>query len=403
MPCLGRLGNPCLCVGMPLVNPLQMVWARETAGLTRERAAAALAIQEERLAELEESGEPSGSQLAAMVKLYRRPLLVFYLAEPPAPSKTGEDFRSSATTSRDPDMEARLVALLRDIRTRQLLIRNVLIEDEEAVPIDFIGSLGRNVPRAALLAAMREILDTPISELRAQRTPEDTFKILRRSLEDKGIFVLLAGDLGSSHSAIDNVIFRGFAIADKWAPFIVINDKDAKTAWSFTLLHELAHLLTGAGGVSGSNSGADVIERLCNDVAGEFLLPNAELDKLGELIAGLNNPQEITPLVIQFANERRVSPDLVAYRSLRGRLLDQPTWIEVQRLLSERLQRLRQERIEQPARSGGANYYIVRRHRLGNLVSFTRRALSTGALSPTKAALVLGVKPRNVRTLVEAG
>jgi len=33
-------------------------------------------------------------------------------------------------------------------------------------------------------------------------------------------------------------------------PFIVINDQDARAAWSFTALHEVAHLGLGTTGVS---------------------------------------------------------------------------------------------------------------------------------------------------------
>src|SRR3546814_16138482 len=66
-------------------------------------------------------------------------------------------------------------------------------------------------------------------------------------------YVLLIGNLGSHHSAIDIDAFRGFALADPIAPFVVINDRDAKTAWSFTLLHEVAHLWIGATGVSGGH------------------------------------------------------------------------------------------------------------------------------------------------------
>ena len=75
--------------------------------------------------------------------------------------------------------------------------------------------------------------------------------MLRAKVESAGVFVLLIGNLGSHHSALGLEAFRGFALADPIAPFIVINDQDAKAAWSFTLLHELAHLWVGATGVSG--------------------------------------------------------------------------------------------------------------------------------------------------------
>jgi len=37
-----------------------------------------------------------------------------------------------------------------------------------------------------------------------------------------GIFVLLIGDLGSYHTAFDLEVFRGFALSDDIAPFIII-------------------------------------------------------------------------------------------------------------------------------------------------------------------------------------
>src|SRR3546814_3348390 len=103
-------------------------------------------------------------------------------------------------------------------------------------------------------------------------------RVLFRS-EAAWIYVLLIGNLGSHHSAIDIDAFRGFALADPIAPFVVINDRDAKTAWSFTLLHEVAHLWIGATGVSGGHFEGST-EQFCNDVASSFLLPPRELAQL---------------------------------------------------------------------------------------------------------------------------
>ncbi len=104
--------------------------------------------------------------------------------------------------------------------------------------------------------------------------------LLRSKVEAVGIFVLLIGNLGSHHTAISVEAFRGFALADTVAPFIVINDQDAAVAWSFTLLHELAHLWLGKTGVSGRRPDAQ-IEKFCNDVAALILLPQHELPAIG--------------------------------------------------------------------------------------------------------------------------
>lgn len=50
---------------------------------------------------------------------------------------------------------------------------------------------------------------------------------------------------------------------------------------------------------------------------------------------------------------------------------------------------------------GGPNYYVVCRHRLGSaLLRLVGRCMSEGLLAPTKAARILGVKPRSVEPLL---
>jgi Zn-dependent peptidase ImmA (M78 family) len=92
-----------------------------------------------------------------------------------------------------------------------------------------------------------------LSDFRSQSSAEEAFSFLRSRAEEVGVFVLLKGDLGSHHTAIDLQTFRGFALADPVAPFVVINDQDSKSAWSFTLIHELAHLWLGQTGVRTRN------------------------------------------------------------------------------------------------------------------------------------------------------
>ena len=127
---------------------------------------------------------------------------------------------------------------------------------------------------APMLALLEQSLQVSRDELRAEPGPDAAFKRLRDAAEQAGVFVLLMGDLGNYHSAISVETFRGFAIADPVAPFIAINDRDSHAAWSFTLLHELAHLCLGQTGISALRGDAEV-ERFCNLVAGEFLLPGA--------------------------------------------------------------------------------------------------------------------------------
>lgn len=390
---------------MPVVTPSILRWARESAGLSLEEAAAKVGINAsrgdsgaDRLLALEtEKGEVSRPVLLKMAKIYRRPLVSFYLDEPPARGDRGEDFRT--LPDRHTGGEPLVDALVRDIRSRQAVVRAVQVEEEEAGALPFIGSMSRNDGVGPVLASIRQGLGLDLTAFRAQGSAEAGFALLRSRVEAAGIYVLLIGNLGSHHSAIDVDAFRGFALADPIAPFVVINDQDAKTAWSFTLLHEVAHLWIGATGVSGGHfEGA--VEQFCNDVASAFLVPQPELDELP--ITLTTDRSEAARLIGEFARERLVSRSLVAYRLFRRDKIDQPTWRALtDTFRAQWLQRRAVQRERNREKAGGPNPYVIRRHRLGAaLLNFVARNMSEGVLTPTRASKLLGVQPRSVHTLL---
>jgi Zn-dependent peptidase ImmA (M78 family) len=391
---------------MTTLNSEIFTWARNTAGLSADEAASKLGFNNtrdrsaaDRLKALEAGDEePSRSVLLKMAKTYRRSLLVFYLPEPPRTGDRGQDFRTVPGAPL-PHFNPILDTLIRDIRGRQTIVRTVL-EETELQATDFIGSASINDPTEILAARISERLNFSLPDFRKQATVETSFSYLREKVEAAGVYVLLLGNLGSHHTNISVDTFRGFAIADKIAPFIVINDQDARAAWSFTALHEVAHLWLGTTGISGASIEAR-IERYCNDVAGEILLPTAELRTLGNLRRA--PLQSLIETVSTFAAVRKVSRAMVAYKLLRTDVIAEATWLQLADHFRREwiASRTRQEAEEGDNGDGGPSYYVVKRHRLGNaLLETVRRSLSEGLLTHTKAAQVLGVKPRNVDPLL---
>ena len=390
---------------MPSINPEILVWAREAAGLSIDEAVAKLGVNEargiaaaDRLRALETGrGAPSRALLLKMAKVYRRPLLTFYMSAPPRRGDRGQDFRT--LPERQTNAEPLVDALIRDIRARQSMVRAILVDEEEVAPLQFVGSMTMEDGVGAVLASIRQTLTFDLAGFRAQGSADAAFSLLRAKVEAAGVFVLLVGNLGSHHSALDVKAFRGFALADPIAPFVVINDQDAKAAWSFTLLHELAHLWLGATGVSGRFAEGQV-ERFCNDVASHFLLPNTELELVG--VNRRSDRQAAALAISRFAEDRLLSRTMVAYRLFRAGALSGASWQE----LSEQFEsEWRQNRAGQRERNrdldGGPNYYVIRRHRLGfALLRFVARNMSEGSLTPTKAAKGLGVKARSVQPLL---
>lgn len=402
------------------VNPEILIWARETAGLSIADAADKIGLSSsetasaiDKLAEFEAGVKsPTRNQLAKIATVYRRPLIAFYMAAPPPRGERGEDFRTHSADVSDRE-NALLDALLRDIRGRQEMVRSLLEDEEEAVRLSFVG--GANISDGAHSVA-REINDAlGLSEDRRGRSggPDRLFKEIRSRCERLGVFVLLVGDLGSHHSVLTDSVFRGFALADEIAPFIVINDQDAKAARAFTLIHELTHIWIGQSGVSGGgDDDAEAtpkgrIERFCNDVASEVLLPAAALtERPTGLVA---DDKEVAGRAIErIADTWSVSEPMVAYRFLRMGWISNAIYRQLRADYAARWRAVKaQEKAKAKEAESGPSYYVVKQHKLGNaLIGVVQRTLRDNLLTHTKAAKVLGVKPSSVEPLLrrfEAG
>jgi len=359
----------------------------------------------DRLAALESSDEgtePTRALLTRMAKQYRRPLLTFYLTAPPRKGDRGQDFRTLPEDHSDAD-EALLDALIRDVKARQSMVRAMLEDEEDTEHLPFVGSLRISQGVSAVLSSIQQTIQLDIAEFRAEPSASDAFTVLRDRVEAAGIFVLLIGNLGSHHTAIDLETFRGFALADDIAPFVIINDQDAHSAWSFTLLHELVHIWLGQTGVSGLSAEIS-IEKFCNDVASEFLLPRSDIQQLD--VDAATDLQSAQRRIAQFAMDRNLSASMVAYKLHRMGTLDFERW----KLLSQTFRRMwidrrndrRRRAREQETR--GPSYYRLRRHRIGKaLINLVDSMMHAGAITTSKAGIVLGVKAKNVQNLLGAG
>ena len=391
---------------MVAVNPEILKWARETAGLDVEDVAFKIFTNGKKLTAVEklkllESGdkEPTRPQLNKMSKAYHQPLLTFYLSEPPKRGDRGEDFRNLPQRKTDQKGNARLDFLMRNIKASQNLVHNLLQDGDDFLPLPFVNSATRSMGVERVAKDIVNTLEFDLTTFRKQNTSSDAFKYLRQRVENSGIFVLLASDLGSHHSTIPLEIFRGFAFADPIAPFIVINRQDAVSAWSFTALHEVTHLWLGRSGVSGIWGEAEV-ERFCDSVAASILLPAAELNDLPSLL--LTDVEEAAAEISKFAAAINVSRTMVAYNLLKQDQMRQSIWHALRaRFAVEWENRKDYERASRRQKESGLSYYAVRRYHLGPaLVGLAKYFVSTGELTPSKAGVVLGVNPAKVYRLL---
>src|SRR6266511_1294042 len=132
---------------MAHVNPALITWARETAGFsTPAEAAAQLKIEEAQLVAWEDPAseeKPSIPQLRKLAALFRRPLAVFYMAEPPRRFAVMRDLRRLPGTG----PRHYSPALQLEIRTAN---------ERRELALELAADLDRRLSKFALAAKGRE-------------------------------------------------------------------------------------------------------------------------------------------------------------------------------------------------------------------------------------------------------
>ena len=257
------------------VNPKLLVWAREDAGLALAEAAQKLRIQIDLFEAWEEGIErPTIPQMRRIADLYKRPLALFYLSERPKGFMVIRDFRRLPGE--------KLVGYSPELRVsmrRAQECRRIAFELAEEVDTRF-KSFGMRCNLADspddVAARVRDTLSVTIAEQMQWREAGRAFRAWRERCENASVLVFQA-------SSFSPEVARGFSIAEDVLPVIVVNRKDALSGRTFTLLHELTHILLHQGGVCDLRQSArrstdeERIEVFCNAVAGSALVPTEHL------------------------------------------------------------------------------------------------------------------------------
>ena len=151
---------------------------------------------------------------------------------------------------------------------------------------------------------IRDVLGFALAARREMSTWTDALRLFIEQADAAGIMVMCSGVvLNNNRRHLNPQEFRGFAITDDLAPVIFINGSDSKSAQMFTLAHELAHIWLGQSAVSDAEAGrlpTDEIERWCNQVAAELLVPLDVLRSDYRPANGLQAELSRPPLWVRF-------------------------------------------------------------------------------------------------------
>ncbi len=217
------------------------------------------------------------------------PIGYLFLPEPPVEPIPIPDFRTIAGTeiaSPSPD----LLDTLYLCQQRQAWYRDhARSVGEPARP--FVGSVSVADDVVAVAEDMRKRLSFDLEARRASRTWTEALRAFIGQADEIGVLVMCSGVVGNdNHRKLDPREFRGFALVDDLAPVVFVNGADTKAAQMFTLAHELAHVWLGESALSDAGpllSPDQGVERWCNEVAAELLVPlnvvRAELDRTADV------------------------------------------------------------------------------------------------------------------------
>jgi len=331
------------------IKPELLSWARERAGLE----AADLSDRFPKLAAWEQGTvRPTLKQVEEFAKATHTPVGFLFLDEPPVETIPIPDFRTirnKAIARPSPD----LLDMIYVCQQRQEWYRDFARSERES-PLSFVGSasLDSNVERTAEI--MRDALGFDMEERRRTPTWTDALRLFITKADEAGIMVMCSGVvLNNNYRPLDPEEFRGFALSDPLAPLVFINGADTKAAQMFTLAHELAHIWLAQSAVSDAQASLvpdHEIERWCNNVAAEFLVPLTMLKQ--EYLDGANLRAELDRLARRF----KVST-LVILRRIHdaGGLTRKEFWHEYENEL---------RRVLAIAKGSGGNFYLTQAARV---------------------------------------
>lgn len=375
------------------ITPKVLKWARESAKMNLEEASSKVNKTAEQLSAWEEGTEfPTIKQAEKLAKSYRRPFALFFLPEIPLDFQPLQDFRKSDSE----ELTTGSIFIIREIQQKQNWLSEVLKESEEP-KLDFIGkySISSNPLQVA-----QDILNT-LGITRTLNGPDSSVKFWVDKIEARGIFVSRTSFI-HSRLLLDKNELQGFAIADPYAPFVFVNSQDWDAPQLFTLIHELAHLWIAETGISNdieiTSKNNNPIERFCNEVAANVLLPVSIMQTLDFQVFRTSKS------VYKVAKSLGISSFAFIVRALNLSIISLDRYKtlkeDVQRDFEEFLVREEEKKLKAKSKEGGPNPYLLRVNKNSKLFTqYVLDAFRGGNIEPTQASSLLNTSINNFSKL----
>lgn len=357
------------------INPQRIRWCCADRGISTEDLADAVGLSRETLVRVLDTGNGlTFNQLRKIAQHFGRGIL-FFLEKDEATEQRVHSAQFRTLASQKPEMSASLKALIERVE-KQRDIYVSLREDvaDPDIPRFVAPALPADIVKAA--AVTRKWLGVGDS---------NSFDSYRAALEAKGILVFRTNGYNGKWQIAKENPTLGFAIYDAACPVIVVKKLEFDAPQTFTLAHELGHLLLHQD--SSIDDQHDLysthgMERDANLFAGHLLVP----DRLLKSIDSGRRPVEVSQFDEWLQPQRRawgVSGEVILRRLFDSGLLSQTEYSDY---------RAWRAGLKVPEQTGGSRMYRHRepRHVFGDpFVKVVFEALSSRQITLAKASSYL--------------
>lgn len=301
---------------------------------------------------IEGTKKPTVKQLEDFSKKVHLPFGYLFLPEPPKEKLPIPYFRTNKKEKKTAtEVNVNVYDTILLMQQRQDWLRDYLKDnDYDALP--FVGKYSNSKDKNAIVKDIRETMGLPEHWASEFKNWQDSLDHLVQHIEDKRIIVVFNGVVENNTSRpIDVDECRGFVLVDEMAPFMFINNKDRKAAQMFTIVHELAHIWTGQSAGFDFRKlmpADDPVEKLCDQVAAEFLVPEATFNEVWQEVQSIKKVSKFF----------KVSEIVIARRALDTGKISKKQFFGFYNEYSKR------EFAKREQRGSGGDFYATTRKRL---------------------------------------
>jgi Zn-dependent peptidase ImmA (M78 family) len=261
------------------INPKVLQWAREQSGYSQNEIASKIHVEQAKYLDWEKTGLGlSLNDMVTLAKVCKRQVAFFFLASVPPKTKKPTDFRNL-----EPALarlsENTLLAIRRTERFQDFILHlhgSEYYQEKYSWLTDFRASFASQLDSEESTNRIRSLLEYPIEEqMAAGIDAETSYKRWRNSIEHKlGIHVF--------QFAMPASEAQGFSYSDSFPYCVTVNNAYPATSRTFTLFHELSHILKNQSGLCKPDDTVfrkeeTSTEYECNSFAGSLLVPANEV------------------------------------------------------------------------------------------------------------------------------